>query len=218
MIRVISNLIKNPLCRRQVIGILDPHTDTIIQTKDMPCNLVIHFMRRPNECLDMTVFNRSNDMIWGAYGANAVHFSFLQEIIARSANLKIGRYHQVSDNFHCYKFHMDSLGELAEEDGVPSPYRMEVINPFPVISENVTYQKWVQEAHMFWGMVSSDEKPIGFTEPFFKKVAIPMLNAWKCFKDKDDVGRIDTAIRQLNGCKASDWKKAGIEWLNRRKK
>jgi hypothetical protein len=48
--------------------------------------------RQPRRKLDMTVFNRSNDMVWGAYGANAVHFSILQEYIACALGLKVGAY------------------------------------------------------------------------------------------------------------------------------
>jgi len=50
----------------------------------------------------MVVFNRSNDMVWGCYGANAVHFSFLHEFIGRSTGLPLGTYTQVSVNLHAY--------------------------------------------------------------------------------------------------------------------
>lgn len=52
--------------------------------------------------LDMTVCNRSNDLIWGTLGANYVHFSFLQEYIALACDLLPGHYHQFSVNQHVY--------------------------------------------------------------------------------------------------------------------
>ena len=42
-------------------------------------------------------------MLWGAYGANAVHMSVLQEYIAASLELEMGPYYQVSDSFHVYE-------------------------------------------------------------------------------------------------------------------
>lgn len=55
--------------------------------------------------LDMTVINRSNDMLWGALGSNYVHFSFLLEYVALSAGYAPGKYHQVSNNLHVYVQH-----------------------------------------------------------------------------------------------------------------
>lgn len=52
--------------------------------------------------LDMSVFNRSNDLIWGTLGANFVHFSFLHEYMALATNLMVGKYHQISANQHVY--------------------------------------------------------------------------------------------------------------------
>ena len=51
------------------------------ESKDLPCNTHVYFSIREG-FLDMTVCNRSNDLIWGCCGANAVHMSFLQEYVA----------------------------------------------------------------------------------------------------------------------------------------
>jgi thymidylate synthase len=69
--------------------------------KDVPCNTNA-FFRVTNGKLDMMVNCRSNDIFWGAYGANAVHFSFLQEYVASSIGVEVGRYWQNSFNFHAY--------------------------------------------------------------------------------------------------------------------
>ena len=69
--------------------------------KDHPCNTHIYFNVRDN-ILDMTVCNRSNDMIWGALGANAVHMSILQEYIASHIGARVGIYTQFSNNLHAY--------------------------------------------------------------------------------------------------------------------
>ena len=50
----------------------------------------------------MTVSNRSNDIIWGTFGANAVHMSMLHEYVASALMLHVGKYTQISDSFHAY--------------------------------------------------------------------------------------------------------------------
>jgi hypothetical protein len=60
---------------------------------------------RRGDKLNMTVFCRSNDMVLGAYGANAVHMSMLQELIAHALDTRVGTYWQVSHNFHAYTEH-----------------------------------------------------------------------------------------------------------------
>ena len=62
-------------------------------SKDLPCNTHVYFSIRDG-FLDMTVCNRSNDLIWGCCGANAVHMSYLQEYVAIMCGVDIGFYTQ----------------------------------------------------------------------------------------------------------------------------
>ena len=52
-----------------------------ILREEIPCNTAIYFKVREGK-LNMTVSNRSNDVIWGTFGANVVHMSILQEYVA----------------------------------------------------------------------------------------------------------------------------------------
>lgn len=87
--------------------------------KDVPCNLVITFKIRGNDTegrhLHMTVFNRSNDIHWGVFGANLAQFSTLQELmlswmkaygeehdLPAYEKLRIGTYTQITDSLHLY--------------------------------------------------------------------------------------------------------------------
>ena len=67
----------------------------------------------------MTVCNRSNDMLWGAYGANAVHMSMLQEYLASRLEIAVGEYTQISDSFHVYQ---NDVWERCKELGVIDIY------------------------------------------------------------------------------------------------
>lgn len=71
-------------------------------TGPLPC---IRCRGEPHEqprYLNMTVTNRSNDLIWGCLGANYVHFTFLQEYMAAALGLECGVYNQFTNNLHAY--------------------------------------------------------------------------------------------------------------------
>jgi hypothetical protein len=100
---IIDILTVNPNSRRAVLTMWDPDQDLAnYYVKDMPCNTHIYF-RIYQGVMDMTVCNRSNDIIWGLYGANAVHFSILMEVIASALEVKMGRMYTLSNNFHAYQ-------------------------------------------------------------------------------------------------------------------
>jgi hypothetical protein len=100
--QAISILADKPASRQVVMSIWNPATDLGAKTKDMPCNDMIMLKVREGR-LNLTVSNRSNDVIWGCYGANVVQFSMLQMYMAARLGLGVGAYHQVSDSFHVYE-------------------------------------------------------------------------------------------------------------------
>lgn len=108
---VISMLKEDPDGRRAVLAMHDPMADLGVRTKDAPCNLAVTLQRDKEGRLDMTVFCRSNDIIWGTYGSNAVHFSFLQEYVALAVGCPVGSCDQVSVNWHGY---LQTLGPVKE--------------------------------------------------------------------------------------------------------
>ena len=85
---VVNELSINPTSRRCVLAMYDPVWDMQDnpESLDIPCNTHIYFDCRHNK-LNMTVCCRSNDALWGAYGANAVHMSMLMEYIAAAVGL-----------------------------------------------------------------------------------------------------------------------------------
>ena len=80
--------------RRAVLTMWDPASDLGVRDKkDIPCNSQAFLRVRKGSSgpvLDITVCCRSNDAIWGAYGANAVHFSVLLEYLARMIGVGVG--------------------------------------------------------------------------------------------------------------------------------
>ena len=125
----ISHRLKaDPDDRRSVLGIWDPAADLDFNSKDLPCNLMATLQRSDSGALDLTVFCRSNDIIWGAYGANAVQFSVLQEYLSLWIGCSVGVYNQISVNYHAYTNVLDPLTQTMPERPweLPNPYHLQV--------------------------------------------------------------------------------------------
>lgn len=212
--RVVKLLTDQPFSRRGVLTMFDPVEDlrTDESNKDVCCNLSVMFMvgygRRdePNR-LHMTVPCRSNDIIWGAYGANAVHFSMLQEYMAARLGLAVGNYYQVSNNFHAYEdiFNKTRRGVLAADPGV-NPYEAGEVTSYPMAQNPKT---WDRDLALFF----EDPTSNGFDNPFFAQVVKPLWWSHSAAKKHQYVN----ALEIIEQCQASDWRRAGEEWLQRRK-
>jgi hypothetical protein len=207
-------------CRRQVLSMWDPKDLLRRDSKDVPCNTSAYFQRNTDGALDLMVLNRSNDLIWGAYGANAVHFSFLLDLMAQRTGMSVGRYYQVSMNTHVYERHFGLVKKLADFAPDPiggsghadrDPYAQKQVQPYPICA--VANQKqWNEDLTSF---MAGGAKL--YNDPFFANVADPLLRAWNIFQaQKGSPDRIKNAVAHAECCAASDWKKAAIEWLQRR--
>lgn len=214
---IIMMLTRNPDDRRCVLQMWDATVDLGRKGKDIPCNTQAYFSRGVDGELNMTVCCRSNDMIWGAYGANAVHFSYLQEYVAAGIDCEVGTYWQISNNYHAYGDLFKKLEPLADQ--APDPFRTrdcfyDILNdpmtPFPLVSTPL--KQWRQDLAMFLdeGVV------IGLRDPFFRRVATPMLLAHRAYQENSGEERYEKAIEILDQCQARDWQAAGKQWVTRR--
>ena len=100
----LATLHKSPESRRVVLSMYQPKKDIpalIVGGNDIPCNTHMYLTIRQGE-LCMTILNRSNDIEWGALGANAVHFSMLQEWAADILGIPQGPMTTFSNDLHKY--------------------------------------------------------------------------------------------------------------------
>ena len=212
---IIERLRKDPTDRRSVLQMWDPQVDFNAVSKDVPCNTVIYFKVREGR-LDMTVSCRSNDCIWGTFGANVVHMSILQEYMAYGIGVPVGTYTQISDSFHAYTdvfnpmydelYHQDAF-DFFNQMSQRNPYDNKAINPYPLI--NTSIETWETDLTRFFHRAPMQD--VEFTEPFFNEVAVPLQDAWFFYKS----GEYDEALIEVQACEASDWATAGYDWLNR---
>lgn len=200
---VIQLLRRDPDDRQVVLQIWDVD-DLGKDTKDKACNLTI-VPRIRNGRLDWTVYNRSNDFILGALGANAVHMSIIQEFVARMVGVKVGRYWQVSNCLHVYTEltpHWQKCKDLPLS--VNDPYRMGQVTPYPLITNK---EFWMNDLYNWMDKPWSGKS---YADPFFNHVAKPMAIVHRAHRDGKD------GLQYVNKIEASDWRMACTEWLTRR--
>lgn len=212
---IVSGLKNNPDCRRQVLQMWDAKADLGMSGKDFPCNTQALFSINVHNQLDMTVCCRSNDAIWGAHGANAVHFSMLQEFMAAAIGVAVGGYWQISNNFHAYEKPLAKVANIAASKETvlilkTDPYSSGQVKPYPMV--NIDGNEWLMELDAFLneGMV------IGIKDRFFRKVALPMMEAHSAYSNLKGEQRYRTALFLLQGVHALDWRLAAEQWIGRR--
>ena len=210
---VVQMLQANPDDRRVVLQMWDPVADLGAAKRDVPCNIAL-LPRVRNEgsgtaikkVLDVTVFCRSNDAIWGAYGANAVHFSVLQEYLAARVGVCVGRYYQISNNFHAYVPALEKVGTPQIEG---SPYRLGGVRCTSIVTIPEAFD---DDLRTFF---ATEANLSPYRNEFFTNIAVPMLTAARCWR-KGNVVEAEKALCDMPAW--SDWRVACMAWLGRRRK
>ncbi len=238
---LISELSTNPKTRRCVLSMWDGHEDlqaAAAGSLDVPCNTHIYFRVNPSGALDMTVCCRSNDAVWGAHGANVVHFSFLLEYIADCLGCQVGIMYQVSNNYHIYTERDDvkrlvtmtapgDVNDLAHgisNYAVDDRYLSLRTTTYPVITAGTSLerrQEWHKNAELILeaalvGHVRGLRRSMELmpaSDPFLREIVLPLAAAHEAYKEGDH----SSAWSLASEIAAPDWRTACIEWMQRRK-
>ena len=196
---VINELARDPDSRQAVIGMYDPAQDWKQQWNDRPCNTHIYF-RKYGGALDMTVCNRSNDVVWGACGANIVHMTYLQELVATALKCPVGSYNVMSNNLHIYEHHYNLLNNPQSYDYYHDKLD---VNPLPLLGANESdVYEFLNECEAF-----VRNGPEGtYKSSWINGVVIPMYQHYMCRLngDKDTYDTSETL--------ATDWRLAENLW------
>lgn len=212
---VLSMWDANAMSENDLYGRHDLHVG-MAGGKDVPCNTHAYFAIDPvDERLEMTVCNRSNDMIWGMLGANVVHFSFLQEYLAAMIGVKPGGYNQFTNNLHVYKDNWKPrkwLSSPTYDDLYGSP-NFETTPLVTLGRESAFMVECTDFVERHSGKSPALSKRRYKTE-FLENVAQPMCVSYQYYKQKD----FENAIKTLNNVCADDWRLAGKEWVAKRQR
>lgn len=192
---VCSMLRTNPDDRRCVIGMWDPYNDLGLKSKDLPCNTQI-MCRIVGGALDFTITNRSNDLIFGLMGANAVHMSILQEYMAQKIGVRVGSWHHMTNNLHVYEQHWHLLHNV-------EPYDSQYPASMPLTNIG---EQFDLDCH---DVCDNDLRMM--SHPYMEHVVEPMYQAWVSWKS-------DLHEEALGICSeilSDDWRLACTAWVLR---
>lgn len=217
---------------------LEPTGDPAIAKqggKDVPCNTHIYFDVRGGK-LNMTVCCRSNDIWWGAYGANAVHFSVLQELMAVWCGVQMGVYRQISNNYHLYTAVVSDLATTIDDAGLGTDAAMSY---YDNEWENVDMTGWIVQptletiAGPLDGKADGPEAATTFLQEcedfciapledrnyrheFFPNTLRPMYEAYTIRKTKLGILPESNGLSIASRIQAPDWQYTCMEWIARR--
>lgn len=214
LLEIAAMLNREPDTRRAVLTMWDPIFDLNSGSLDIPCNTHVYFKIREGK-LHMSVCNRSNDIVWGCLGANAVHFSVLHEWMATATNTQVGAYTHFADSWHYYvenptvkKLNMANLEEVASNAGdyySVGQGTFSKVTPVGLVHGNA--KRWLKDLDNF--MLEDNEN---LTDFFFRKIAAPLRDSWREWKKGDR----PNAMLKAKQIAAPDWRIACINWLRRR--
>lgn len=215
---VIDKLRKNLGDRQAVLTMWDPTDDIDAANdlrgywKDRPCNTHIYF-RVIEGHLTSSVMCRSNDAIWGAHGANVVHFSYLHELIASALNLRVGIMYQYSFNYHAYVAEFERLrgGDLYDVR-----YADHLTTSQVHASPMGFYADVVADLPVLWKLLDAarEDRPMsGFSlKSMFAHTVFDAAMAHKMHR----AGHHTNAMIHIDAIAPIDWREACREWIQRR--
>ena len=192
------DMLSTDLDSRQAVIQLWDHNDLTLDTKDKACNMSMIFSVDEQDLVNLMVFNRSNDAVYGGVtGANPVHFSYFLQYVAEQLDLEVGRMTFVSNNLHVYLDLYDHWKNMIWDAAISIPIRMDYklgslyeIELFCTMAEKQ-------------GTIDTE----GWESRTLTFVTIPMFNYWVNRKEHPNV-----AAEWINKIISPDWSMAVSLW------
>lgn len=204
ILKLKNHLKSDPTSRRAVLTMWDPLQDLAENPTaglDRPCNTHAYF-RVYHGKLNMTVLNRSNDAIWGMLGANAVHMTMLQELLAQSLELGVGEYRVYTNNLHIY-MGMPNYDRIMSTTTINDRYNR--CTPMRLLHVGETIEQFLEDAEAF----VMYNYTLGYQTHWFRSVAEHMRDAYLDRKRRMEI---------IHSIAAEDWKDACLYWAVRKAK
>lgn len=155
-------------------------------TKDPPCTMNLHFLIRDNK-LNLIVYMRSNDIIWGT-PYDVFMFTTLQRLIANQIGVYVGWYRHIPSSFHVYSQHYDLLKAMKDCEAISTYF------PFNVND----YRKMASD---YINLVDNDEvrytqilEPKGNAGNFEAKKILNLLFNQAAYKDPEFAAKNNYSI------------------------
>jgi hypothetical protein len=217
LVHIAENLRKNPEDRRCVLAMWDARIDLTRQNgKDLPCNTIATLSRNANGALDLTVFQRSGDIIWGVLGANCVHMSLMQEYVALMIGCPVGSYHQIVNNFHAYVDVFYTLHSIRPDrvNYIDNPYADGRVVASRMDCSSREADEYIEQV-LHNADYEFDRRPHGANLFFNTTDALLRAHqAWRLGANGDRYLIPLDILSQFD--QKSDWIVAGTDWIQRR--
>lgn len=222
ILKVVRTLAENPDDRRCVMTMWDPF-ELGMESKDYACNLQVIFTTRPptgskgkgRYTLDMTVTNRSNDLIYGAMGSNLFHFSMLLEYVACLVGMEVGTYYQVSSNLHLYTENKVAKrcweGNLELKSDSVSISKDTTLSTLGLTADSVVIRQFVEN------------RDAQTEQSYLNTVVLPLVEAYHLYKLKSRLGvevpasaRLGIIEQLCASCASKPLGAASLDWFRRK--
>ncbi len=140
--------------------------------------------------------------------------TMVQEAVAAFVGVPVGQYWHVMPKIAATFPDIEKLYPLSNdrrtENWPVSPYESDsTLRPFPMVAGGTQMVEWMQDLHM---CVTEGRKAIGYRDGFFRRTALPMQGSFMAFHEEN----YDTATSLAQEIKATDWKKAALDWIKRK--
>jgi thymidylate synthase len=154
--QVVDELVANPDSRRSCMVLLNPW-HLYSSNSDIVCTYALQFFIR-DDALDMHVFMRSNDVVWGLTN-DAFCFNMIQRMVCAALRirqyplLQVGSYTHNAGTLHVYKRHYglvrDAQFEASKYEEINPPLidekDLEALRFDPKLLHGGDFVKWVQD-------------------------------------------------------------------------
>jgi thymidylate synthase len=214
-IKEVANLLnKDSYSRRAVMVIFDPAQD-YIESKDIPCNNLLHFLIRDNR-LHLNVSIRSNDIWWGFSGINTFEWSVLHEMMAYWTGAQVGEYSHFASSFHLYERHYQQAEKIIANVPDKTLYDFGFTNPrfsTPLEEFDEVMGQWFAiEDRMRQGETNLSQEINKFSDRFLNN-CLEMLYIYNRHLHGADKEEIAQLIENLP---TNDFKIGAIEYFSRK--
>lgn len=163
--------------------------------------LVVRMDVTKGDRLSMTAVTTEANILRAAMGPMLMQLSFLQELIALQAELRVGELTMIQTNDGA----ITKAGrEVLSRVGL-NPYTADGIEPYEIRED---LDQFFADIRQF---IEVQDGAVGYKSPFIRHVAIPMLQAAKIAADEERPR--EDAVRACSRIKASDWRRAMEEAL-----
>lgn len=128
---------------RQALLTIHCVDDSIVKTKDPPCTITLQFTIR-DEKLNMHVYMRSNDIVWGT-PYDVFVFTTIQKVFAYTLGIPVGKYYHTATSLHMYERDFERCHKYVGHCE-PIEYKIEK-----------SYNEWSYCANKLVGMLENPE-------------------------------------------------------------